>query len=56
MKVVFHPEAEREFNEAIDWYEQRALGLGLDFADQIEAAVRRALAFPLAWQSFDGEI
>jgi plasmid stabilization system protein ParE len=56
MTVVFHPEAERELNEAIDWYEERAKGLGLDFADQIQDAVRRALAFPLAWQVLDGEI
>jgi len=48
MSYVFHPEAEVEFNEAIEWYESRELGLGLDFAAQVHAAVQRARAFPLA--------
>jgi hypothetical protein len=39
-----------ELNEAIEWYETREPGLGLDFATQVHAAVQRALAFPFAWQ------
>ena len=32
MTYSFHPEAEAEFLEAIDYYEERAVGLGQDFA------------------------
>lgn len=56
MSYVFHPEAEVEFNEAIEWYEARESGLGLDFAAQVYAAIQRALAFPLAWQEMGDDI
>jgi plasmid stabilization system protein ParE len=49
MKVFFHPEAEAELNQAIDWYEAHSPGLGGDFADEVRAAVERALALPFAW-------
>ena len=32
---IFHPLAERELLEAIDWYEQRARRLGADFLDRV---------------------
>ncbi len=53
MNFVFHPEAERELDEVIDWYELRAPGLGLNFADEVQAAIGRAVAFPLAWQELE---
>ncbi len=56
MKFAFHPEAEAEFNTAIDWYEDRTPGLGLDFADEVQAAVQRAQAFPYAWQVLEDDI
>ena len=56
MNYAFHPDAEVELNEAIEWYEMREFGLGLDFATQVHAAIQRALAFPLAWQEMGGEI
>jgi plasmid stabilization system protein ParE len=56
MNYAFHPDAEVELNEAIEWYEVREPGLGLDFATQVHAAVQRALAFPFAWQEMGPEI
>lgn len=56
MSYVFHPDAEVELNEAIEWYETREPGLGLDFATQVHAAIQRALAFPHAWQEMGGDI
>ena len=32
MKFSFHPEAEKELNQAIDYYEEIDPGLGIDFA------------------------
>jgi plasmid stabilization system protein ParE len=43
-KVVLRPEAEREIQEAFDWYEKRNEGLGLEFlraADACLSGVRR---------------
>jgi hypothetical protein len=49
MKFSFHPEAEAEFNDAIDYYEDRERGLGYDFAVEVYATVQRIMAFPKIW-------
>jgi len=35
MKYLFHPDAEQEFNAAIDYYEECKTGLGLEFANEV---------------------
>jgi plasmid stabilization system protein ParE len=50
VNYAFHPEAEAEFVEAIEYYEAREIGLGLDFAAEVHAAIQRATTFPTAWQ------
>jgi hypothetical protein len=52
----FHPEAEAEFNKAIDYYEEIESGLGFDFAIEVYSAIQRAVAFPKAWPVIDGDI
>ncbi len=49
MIYSFHPEAEDEFLEAIDYYEDREDGLGLDFASEVYATIDRAALNPTAW-------
>ncbi len=49
MNFYFHPEAEKEFYQAIEYYEERREGLGIDFAEEVYAAVFRAIQFPSAW-------
>ncbi|MBL1262403.1 type II toxin-antitoxin system RelE/ParE family toxin [Methylomicrobium sp. RS1] len=49
MNILFHPDAELEFNEAIDYYENAETGLGLDFSIEIANAIERIAAFPKAW-------
>ncbi len=56
MSYSFHPDAEAELSEAIEWYESRESGLGLDFATEVYAAIQRALAFPHAGQEMGGDI
>ena len=56
MTFVFHPEAEAEFNKAIDYYEEVEPGLGFDFAVEVHSAIRRSVAFPKAWPVIDVEI
>jgi len=56
MTFSFHPEAETEFNEAIDYYERKDLGLGYVFAVEVNATIQRIIAFPSAWPTLKGEI
>ena len=56
MNFSFHPEAEEEFLGAMDYYEEREENLGLDFAAEVYAAVRRAAEHPKAWPILDGEV
>ncbi len=56
MNVLFHPDAELEFNEAIDYYEEVENGLGYDFSIEITNAISRIVAFPNAWPVIDENI
>lgn len=46
LPVVLSPEAEKEYDEAVDWYDKQRSGLGLDFADAIRAVLARIGANP----------
>lgn len=54
MRLVIHPEAQAEIVEAVDWYEQRALGLGEDLFAEIEAAFSTILHQPDTWPPWPG--
>ncbi len=56
MNFSFHPEAEKEFVEAIDYYEEREENLGLDFAAEVYAAISRAAEHPRAWPVLEDEV
>ncbi len=56
MNFSFHPEAEKEFNEAIDYYEDMELGLGYDFALEVHSTIKRSVDFPKAWAVLEGDI
>jgi hypothetical protein len=56
MRYVFHPEAEIEFDAAIDYYEDCELGLGYDFAVEVLATIENILSFPKAWPILDSDI
>jgi plasmid stabilization system protein ParE len=49
MKYAFHPEAEAEFLDAIDYYEDCARGLGYDFTIEVHSTIENILSFPKAW-------
>ena len=51
MKVSFHPEAEEEFKAAIEYYEEKGVGLGYDFAIEVYETIKRSTAFPKHGQS-----
>ena len=56
MTHSFHPEAETEFNEAIEYYEGIESGLGYDFALEVYSTVKRAVNFPKAWPEIEDEV
>jgi plasmid stabilization system protein ParE len=45
-RVVIDGEAERELNEAVDWYNARKAGLGGRFARDVRAIMRKAAENP----------
>lgn len=49
MTYSFHPEAEKELNDAIDYYNHCQHGLGLDFAKEVYTSIQNILLFPKAW-------
>ncbi len=56
MDYLFHPDAEIELVEAIDYYEQCSNGLGQDFAYEVYATIERITNYPKAWVVIEGEI
>jgi len=55
MKFKFHPEAEYEFNVAIDYYEEMQNHLGLEFASEVYETIQRVIKFPKAWQKMTSQ-
>lgn len=56
MSFSFHPEAEAEFNAAVEYYEDAEPGLGYDFALEIYSAIKRSVEFPKAWAVLEGDV
>jgi len=56
MKYFFHPEAEAEFLDAIDYYEGRRPGLGYEFAIEAHSTIENILSFPKAWTILEDDI
>jgi len=56
MNFFFHPEAEEEFNKAIDYYEEIESGLGYDFALEVYSTIKRSVEFPKVWAVFKGDV
>lgn len=49
MKIRFLTPAERELDEAFEYYESHLGGLGYKFIAEIDAALTRIAKYPLAW-------
>jgi plasmid stabilization system protein ParE len=47
LPVQFRPEAQAEYDSAIDWYEQQRAGLGADFMRKVGDVVARISTNPL---------
>lgn len=47
-RVHFEDEADAEYRQAGRWYESRRVGLGVEFFDAVDAALRQCVDFPRA--------
>ncbi len=56
MIFSFHPEAESEFLEAIDYYENCESGLGYDFSVEVLATIQNVVSSPTLWPVIEEDI
>ena len=56
MKLEFHPEALEEYQEAVNWYANRAPRLALRFTEAVEDAIRRILEAPDQWRLVEEDV
>ncbi len=55
-KIIVRPEAEREIQEAFDWYENRSEGLGAEFLRAADACLSGVQRNPEVYQIVHTEI
>ncbi len=48
-KVLFHPEAELELDQSIQYYEACRDGLGIDFKNEVSKAISNIIETPFVW-------
>lgn len=48
MKIRFLAPAWQELDDAVIWYNEQADGLGQEFLDELDRAIRRSVAYPLS--------
>ena len=56
MTFSFHPDAEAEFFDAIDYYEACEPGLGQAFSAEVNSAILRILDYPCAWPVLEDDV
>ena len=56
MRHEFHPEALREFEEAVRFYKQRGRTLGRRFAREIRSAIAKIAAAPGRWRVLEQDV
>jgi toxin ParE1/3/4 len=50
MNLEYTKRAEEDLRLAIKWYEDQRVGLGFEFLDCVEFAVKRIIAFPESYE------
>jgi toxin ParE1/3/4 len=56
LPIVLRDEAQAEFDEAFDWYEDKRAGLGLEFLAEIQKVFDRIAVQPLIHQEVFADI
>jgi hypothetical protein len=49
MMIEFLPEAEDELRKAINYYNEKRVGLGYEFAEEVKNTLKRITHYPEAW-------
>lgn len=49
MRFYFHEHAEAEFDRVVEYYEDCRRGLGIEFAQEVNATIARIIRHPEAW-------
>ena len=53
MTIRFLSISQRELDDAVAWYDGQAEGLGMEFLDELDRAVRRIAAYPFSGMEID---
>ncbi len=56
MRISLLPLAQKELDEAFSWYEEQAIGLGYDFLDEFDQAVRLIASFEECFEQIDDDV
>lgn len=56
MNYSFHPEAEIELVQAIEYYDELEESLGGDFATEVYLAIERITSYPRAWPIIEDDV
>jgi plasmid stabilization system protein ParE len=56
MRIVLHPEADREYVEAAQYYERQRAGLGAEFIAAVDDAVADLKRFPWRWRVIEDDV
>ena len=54
-KVEFLKPAEMEFEDAVDFYNQQASGLGYEFAIEVKKSLERIIKYPDSWTKISNQ-
>jgi plasmid stabilization system protein ParE len=56
MRLIYHPAAEAEILEAVQFYERRVPGLGERFLHEFETAIDEIQKGPERWRVVEGDL
>ena len=56
MRIVLHPEADREYAEAAQYYERQRPGLGAELIVTVDEAVEGLKRFPRRWRVIEDDV
>ena len=51
-KLIFHPDVASEIKDSYNWYQEKLIGLGEDFINELELAYQTIVEFPKTWPKF----
>ena len=56
MRLIYHPDAEKELVEAVRFYEQKVLGLGDRFLRAFDGAIAEIQMSPGLWRVIEDDV